>query len=77
MEWSVRLPVSNLVAPILVGAQATHCGIYIVSHVVGHDAPRLLRVNVLLPLLEGHFLHTKHLGEIELDFRRFIISYHM
>ena len=77
MEWSVRLPASDLVVPILVAAQGTHHGTYIVSHVVGHDAPWLLRANGVPPLPEGPFLHTKHLGEIVLDFRMFSISYHI
>ena len=42
MEWSVCLPASNLVVPILVAAQGTHRGTYVVSHIVGHDAPQLL-----------------------------------
>ena len=41
-EWSVHLPASNLVVPILVAAQGTHCGNYIVIHVVGHNAIWLL-----------------------------------
>ena len=54
-EWSVYLPASNLVVPILVAAQGTHCGTYVVSHVVGHDAPWLLRANGVPPLPEGLF----------------------
>ena len=54
-EWSVHLSASNLAVPILVAAQLTHCGTYIVSHVVGHDAPRLLRANGVPPLPEGPF----------------------
>ena len=42
IEWSVRLPASDLVVAISVSAQGTHCSTYIVSHVVGHDAPWLL-----------------------------------
>ena len=76
MEWSVHLLASNSVVPILVAAQGTHRGTYIVSHIVGHDAPWLLRANGVPPLPEGPFLHTKHLGEIVLDFRMFSISCH-
>ena len=76
MEWSIYLPASNLVVPILVAAQGTYRGTYIVSHIVGHDAPRLLRENGVPPLLEGPFLYTKHLGEIILDFRMFLIGHH-
>ena len=39
VELSVHLPASDLVVPILVAAQGKHHGTYIVSHVVGHDAP--------------------------------------
>ena len=49
-EWSGCLPASDLVAPISVAAQGTHCGTYVVSHVVGHDAPRLLQANGEPPL---------------------------
>ena len=77
MEWSVHLPASNSVVPILVAAQGTHRGTYVVSHIVGHDAPWLLQANGVPPLLEGPFLHTKCLGEIVLDFRMFLISYHI
>ena len=38
-KWSVLLPASDLVVPILVAAQGTHCGTYVVSHIVGHNAP--------------------------------------
>ena len=64
MEWSVRLLASDSVVPILVASQGTHRGTYIVSHIVGHDAPRLLQANGVPSLPEGPFLHTKHLGEI-------------
>ena len=77
MEWSVHLPASNLVVLILVAAQGTHRGTYIVSHVVGHNVPRLLQANRVPPLLEGPFLYTKHLGEIILDFQIFLISFHI
>ena len=66
-ESSVHLPASNLVVPILVAAQVIHHGTYIVSHVVGHDAPWLLQENGVLPPPEGPFLYIKHLGEIILD----------
>ena len=68
VELSVYLPASNLVVPILVAAQGIHHGTYIVSHVVGHNAPWLLQANGILPPPEGPFLHTKHLEEIVLDF---------
>ena len=42
MEWSVRLLASDSVVPIPVASRGTHRGTYVVSHVVGHDAPRLL-----------------------------------
>ena len=74
-EWSVSLPASNSVVPISVAAQGTHRGTYIVSHEVDHNAPWLLRANGVLPLPEGPFLCTKHLGEIVLDFWMFLISY--
>ena len=76
-EWSKCLPASELAVLILVAAQGTHCSTYIVSHIVGHDAPRLLQANGVLPLPEGPFLHTKCLGEIVLDFQMFLISYHI
>ena len=76
-EWSVCPPASNLMVPILVAAQGIHRGTYIVSQVMGHDAPRLLQANGVLPLPEGPFLHTKCLGEIVLDFQMFLISYHI
>ena len=76
-EWSVRLPASDLVVAILVAAQGTHCSTYIVSHVVGHNVPWLLRANGVPPLPESPFLHTKHLGEIVPDFRMFSISCHI
>ena len=75
MEWSVHLPASNLVVPISVAAQETHHSIYIVSHIVGHNAPWLLRENGVLLLPEGPFLHTKCPEEIVLDFWMFCISY--
>ena len=43
VELGVNLPASNLVVPILVAAQEIHCGTYIVSHIVGHNAPWLLQ----------------------------------
>ena len=67
-EWSVRLLDSNSVVPISVAAQGTHHSTYVVSHVVGHDAPWLFRANGVPPLPEGPFLHTKFLGEIVPDF---------
>ena len=76
-EWSVRLPASDLVVPILVAAQGTHCSTYIVSHIVGHDVPWLLQANGVLPPPEGLFLCTKHLGETVLDFQMFSIDYHI
>ena len=77
MECSVHLPASDSVVPILVAAQGAHCGTYIVSHVVGHDASWLLQANGVPPLPEGPFLHTKCLGEIVPEFRMFLISYHI
>ena len=77
MEWSVRLPASNSVVPILVATQGIHHGTYVVSHVVGHDVPRLLQANGVPPLLEGPFLHTKHLGEVVLNFYMFLTNYHI
>ena len=59
MEWSVRLPASNLVVPILVAAQGIHCGTYVINHIVGHDAPWLLQENGVLPPLVGFFLCKK------------------
>ena len=63
--------------PILVAAQGTHRGTYIVNHIVGYDAPWLLQANRVPPLPEGPFHYTKCLGEIVLDFRMFSISYHI
>ena len=68
MKWSAHLPDSNPVVPILVAAQGIHHGTYVASHIVGYDGPWLLRANGVPPLLEGPFLHTKHLGEIVADF---------
>ena len=76
-EWSVCPPASNLMVPILVAAQGIHRGTYIVSHIVGHDALQLLQANEVLPLPEGPFLRTKHLGEIVPDFWMFSISCHI
>ena len=70
-EWSAHLPASNLVVPILIASQGTHRGTYVVSQVVGHNAPRLLRANGVLPLPEGPFICIKCLGEIVLDFKMF------
>ena len=42
MEWSVHLPASHLVVLVSVAAQGTHCGTYVISYIVGDDAPRLL-----------------------------------
>ena len=75
VELSVHLPASDLVVPISVAAQGIHHGNYVASHIVGHDTPRLLQVNGVLPPPEGPFLYTKHLGEIVLDFLMFLISY--
>ena len=61
--------------PILVAAQGTHHGTYVVSHVVGHNAPQLLQAIGVPPLPEGPFLRTKCLGEIVPDLRMFSISY--
>ena len=59
MEWSVHLPASDLVVPISVAAQGTHRSTYVVSHVVGHNAPWLLQANGVPPLPEGPFLLYK------------------
>ena len=67
-ELSVCLPASDLVVIMSIAAQGIHRGTYIVSHVVGHNAPWLLQVNGVLPPLEGLFLHTKYLREIVIDF---------
>ena len=75
-EWSVHLLASDLVVPILVAAEGTHRGTYVVSHIVGHDASQLLRANGVPPLPEGPFLYTKCLGEIVPDFRMFSIGCH-
>ena len=77
MEWSACLPASDSVVPILVAAQGIHRGTYVVSHVVGHDAPWLLQANGVPPLLEGPFLCTRCLGEIVPDFWKFSVSYHI
>ena len=45
VESSVYFPASYLVVPFLVAAQETYRGIYIVNHIVGHDAPNLHQVN--------------------------------
>ena len=50
MEWSVCLPAFDLVVLILLAAQGTHHGTYIVSHIVDYDAIRLLRANGVLPI---------------------------
>ena len=77
MEWSVHHPASYLVVPISVAAQGTHRGAYVVSHIVGYDAPQLLQANRVPLLPEGPFLRTKCLGEIVPDFRMFSISCHI
>ena len=74
-ESSACLPTSYLVVPILVATQEIHHGTYIVSHVVGHDAPKLLQKNEIPLLLVGYFLCTEYLGEIVLDFWMFSIKY--
>ena len=49
MELSVRLPASCLVVPISIASQEIHRGTYVVSHVVGHNAPWLHRANGYRP----------------------------
>ena len=75
-ELSICLPASSLVVPILVATQEIHHGTYVASHIVGHNSPVSHQENEVPPPQEGPFLHTKHLGEIVLDFRMFLIKYH-
>ena len=63
--------------PILVAVQEIHRSIYIVSHVVGCNARWLHQENGVPPPLEDLFLHTKHLGEIVLDFQMLLINFHI
>ena len=58
-ESSAYLPNSYLVVPILVATQEIHCGTYVPSPIVGHNAPELLQVNKVLPPLENPFLPTR------------------
>ena len=71
VELNVYLPASNLVVPLLVAARGIHCSTYVVSHVVGHNAPGLLLANGVPSPPDGPFLYTKHFGEIVLDFWMF------
>ena len=71
VESSACLLTSYLVVPTLVAIQEIHRGTYVVSHVVGHNAPNLHQENEVPPPLEGPFLHTKQLGEMVLDFQMF------
>ena len=59
MELSVRLPDSDSVVLVSVAAQGIHCGTYIVSHVVGHDATWLCQANGVKPPLQGLFSSYK------------------
>ena len=60
---------------ISVAVQEIHCGTYVVSHVVGHDAPWLHQANGVPAPPEGPILRTKCLGELVLDFRMFLINF--
>ena len=53
----------------MVTTQEIRCNTYIASHIVGHDAPELHRVNEVLYPLEDPFLHKEYLGEGEQDFQ--------
>ena len=55
---------SCLVVPVLVATQEIHCGTYIVSYIVGHNAPKLHKENEVPLPLEGPFIRTKYLREI-------------
>ena len=57
-ELNAHLPTFYLVVPILVGTREIHCSTYVVSQVVGHNAPKLHQANEALPPLEGPFLCT-------------------
>ena len=70
-ELSARLPTSYSMVPISVATQEIHHGTYEVSHIVGHDAPKLHKANEVSLLLEGFFFYTEHLEEIVLDFWMF------
>ena len=65
---SACLPNSCLVVPILVAIQEIHRTIYIVSHIVCHNAPKIHQVNEVPPLPKGSLFYTKHLKEIVQDF---------
>ena len=71
-----NLPASYLVVPILVATQGIHRSTYIVTHVVGRNAPKLHQANKVPPPLEGPFLHTKHLGEMLPYFWKLLIDCH-
>ena len=58
VELSPCLPTSCLVVPILVATQEIHHGTYVVSHIVGYNAPKLYQVNDIPHPLEGPFLHA-------------------
>ena len=48
----------------MVATQEIHHGTYVVSHIVGHEAPKLHQKNEVPPLVESLFLYMEYLGEI-------------
>ena len=62
--------------PFKVATQEIHQGVYVASHIVGHNALEFHQVNGVLPPLEDPFFYRKHLGEIGQGFWTFLIAYH-
>ena len=75
VELTAHLPTSFLVVPISLATKETHCSTYVVSHIVGYDAPESHQANKVLPPLEDPF-SLKDIGEIVQGFQMFLIGYH-
>ena len=71
VEFSAYLPTFYLVVRISVDTQEIHYGTYVVSLVVGHNAPRLHQTTEVPHPLECPFLYTEHFVEIVQGFHMF------